>query len=122
MVSGYLYVAPVLRTLSMAEWAYQRGYFEMAAVCARKLAEMYVKICLDGMDVEYWGLNDGMQQLPESTWHMWWALSQAKTIGNAGAHPRLKAMTKEDGFVAMTAAVIIADAFMSRARAPRARL
>ena len=122
VASGYLYVASVLRTLSMAEWAYEKGYFEMTAACARKLAEMYVKICLEGMDVEVWDLNDGLQQLPESTWHMWWALTQAKTLGNAAAHPRLMAMTREAGLKAMSAAVHIADAFMSRARAPRARL
>ncbi len=93
----------------------------MVAICTRKLAEMYCYICLDA-DVETYGLYDAMQQLPENTWHMWWALSTAQQLGNAGAHARADPLSARQGAQAMGASVAISAAYVARAQAPRARL
>ena len=122
MTDGYEYVHSALRTLSMAEWDHVRGYHELTAVCARKLAEMFVKICLDGLDMQIWTLEGGLRQLPETSWHLWWALKTTQHVGNAGAHARTIKSSSADGERAMSAAVTLARAYIDRAHAPVARL
>jgi len=45
----------------MAEHAHEMGYYELTAVCARKIAEMYVSLLVKE---DHWSLYEGMSKLP----------------------------------------------------------
>ena len=104
--------------VGMAELAHRNGHYEFTAVCARKIAEMYVAIVVSG---EYWSLQEGLSMMPhDMDTVLWDALKSAQHIGNSGAHARAERMSIEDGDRALSAACIIAVAYLAKVR--RARL
>jgi len=102
------YRRAVILTLSMAEICHRRGYYELAAVCARKLAEMYVAGIVKQ---EYWSLHEGLDLLPyETSSILWKALKECQRIGNEGAHAREERMSQQSGDAALSVACIVAQA------------
>ena len=60
-----LYHRALTMAVSTAEKSHEMKYYEFTAVCARRIAEMYVGLAAQGK--EYWGLYDGMWKLPYDT-------------------------------------------------------
>ena len=114
------YRKAVIVAVSMAEMSRKLRYFELTAVCARCIAEMYVASKVVG---EYWGLHEGMWKLPYDTdTTLWNALCDAQSIGNAGAHAQETHMDEADGDRALKAALIIASAYLTTVSVQRSRL
>ena len=79
------YRKALMLTVSMAEIAHKMKYYEVTAVCARKIAEMYVSL----MVPDFTSLYEGVSKLPyDMDENVWNALREAQTIGNEGARDR----------------------------------
>jgi len=114
------YHRALLRAVTMAEVSHRMKFYELTAVCARRVAEMYVELVLAPQ--EYWSLGEGLSLLPEMPEPLWAALKKAQHIGNRGAHAQEDRMEIEDGDDALSAAMTIAQAYLSQIHARRARL
>jgi len=113
------YHKALMLTVSMAEIAHKMKYYEITAICARKIAEMYVAIFVP----EFTTLYEGMSKLPyDMDENVWNALREAKTIGNAGAHANERRMTECEGNRAMSAALIIANGYLAHVSIQRSKL
>ena len=114
------YHRAMLRAVRMAEISHKNKMYELCAVCARKIAEIYVDLVLAPQ--EWWSLGEGlslMQDVPDTLWQ---ALKTAQYIGNSGAHAREGRMTEKEGDDALSAAMLIAKAYLAHIHVPRARM
>ena len=104
----------------MAENAHKMKYYELTAVCARKIAEMYVNLLVKE---DHWSLYDGMSKLPyDIDKEIWNALRDAQTIGNEGAHANERRMREADGDRALSAALVIANGYLAHVSIQRSKL
>ena len=111
----------LMRRVATMEWAMQRRFYEVVAICARVMAEIYVALVIREGD-RSWSLAEDIWSLPESCME-YDDLEVCRRIGNTGAHAGdEEGMTREAAEQAMAAAMHLASAYIARVRAMRARL
>ena len=108
----------VLRRVAMMDWAYTKGYYELAAVCARHIAEYYMTLSIDEAD-KSWHLASDLWDL-ETT--IWYQLEARRRLGNRGAHAKEHEMDKATAEVVVRAALQVVTWYAARVRAIRARV
>ena len=111
----------LLQAVTMADVSHNLKFYELTAICSRRVAEMYVKLVLK--DKEYFSLGEGLWMLPEDTpMELWNALTTAQNIGNKAAHAQEERMQQQEGDEALRAAMTIAGAYLMMVHERRARL
>jgi len=107
----------LLRRVAMMTWAYDREYYELVAISARVIAELYTRSYVD--DDDRWSLYEDMWLCPEPAWPL---LEICRRLGNTYAHPHEHSMSASDGYRAYKAATKLAERYVARAQAVRSRL